>query len=559
MAQSSGFHWLSLGGVGEIGKNCYVIEIDGKLLVIDVGMSFPDLKMFGVDIVIPDFSWLVKHQQRIKGIILTHGHEDHIGSVPFLLQDLRQPPPIYGARFTLGLLRGKLAEFNLGDTPLTQFTPGDKLDISGIAVQTIRITHSIPDACSLTVETPAGLYLHSGDVKIDPTPIDGKFTDIAKLQAAGERGIVAMTIDTTNIERTGRSGSESSVRPKLKELVANHHGRVFITTFASNIHRIQQAIDVAAQLGRKVLIVGRTMVTNVQMAQDLGYLHVPPNLLVDPKEAEGIKPDKLLIVLTGSQGEPLAAMSRIANGDHRFIHIMEDDLFIFSARPIPGNEVAIFGVIDDLFRQGAEVIYGMDAGTHVSGHGYQDELQEYIGYANPQFVIPFHGEYRMQMRFKKIAPSWGIPESNVIMVGAGQRWHVNEGGFKLEETVKAGEVFIGGKGSSDLSRKVINERLSLAEDGMLVFSLVLNADGSRVLAGPDLVSRGFIMQSEAPDLFSEIEQAVLDAFERNKQRKPEFQLQLRNNIQNVIQQVIFKRTKVNPVVIGLLSYASADA
>jgi ribonuclease J len=297
------------------------------------------------------------------------------------------------------------------------------------------------------------------------------------------------------------------------------------------------------------------MVSNVQMAQDLGYLHVPANVIVEPKEADALKPEKLLVVLTGSQGEPLAAMARIANGDHRFIHVMEDDLFIFSARPIPGNEVAIFGVIDDLFRQGAEVIYGMDAGTHVSGHGYQDELKDYVSFAQPHYIIPFHGEYRMQMRFKKMAPTWGYPESDIVMVAIGQRWHINEGGFRLEETVKAGEVFIGAGGSNDLSRKVINERLGLAEDGILVFSLVLSEDGGRIVGGPELVSRGFVVEHEAPDLFAEIESAIISAFERNKQRKPEFQLQLRNNIQNVIQQVIFKKTRVNPVVIGMLTYA----
>jgi ribonuclease J len=558
MPASSGFQWLSLGGVGEIGKNCYVLDIDNKLLIIDCGMAFPDLRMFGVDIVIPDFSYLIKHQHRIKGIVLTHGHEDHIGSLPYLLQDLSVVVPVYGTRFTLGLVRHKLQEFNLGDTPLTEFKPGDDFEIAGIKIQTFRVTHSIPDACSVAVDTPVGVYLHSGDVKFDPAPVDGRMTDLAKLQRISEQGVTLLSMDITNVERTGLSGSETSIRPTLRNYVADHHGRVFITTFASNIHRIQQAIDIAVELKRKVLLLGRTMLDNVQLAQDLGCLKVPPNVLLDPAEAERIKPERLLVLLTGSQGEPLSAAARLASGNHRFVTIGEDDLFIFSARPIPGNEVAIFGVIDDLFRMGAEVIYGMDSGVHVSGHGYQDEIREYLDQAQPRFVIPNHGQYRHQMRFRKLADQWGIPTSDVTTVQIGEVWGVSESGLKLLDTVKAGEIYIAGNGGTDLSRRILSEREALAEDGMVVFSVVLSADGSEIVCPPQIVGKGFLPPNEEPELFTAMERGVSEAILRNRQRAPQHQLQLRNNVQNVIQRIIFEKTRINPVVIGMVSYVGQD-
>jgi ribonuclease J len=558
MTSFDGFQWLSLGGVGEIGKNCYVLDIEGKLIVIDAGMAFPDMRMFGVDIVIPDFSYLIKHQQRIKAIILTHGHEDHIGSLAYLLQDLKQPPPIYGSKFTLGLVRSKLAEFNLGMTKLTEFKPGDDFEVAGIKIQTIRVTHSIPDACSLAITTPAGIYVHSGDFKLDPTPVDGKTTDIDKLRRIGEEGVTLLSLDVTNIERTGHSGSESTIRPALHDYVAGHPGRVFVTTFASNIHRVQQAIDVAVELQRKVLILGRTMLDNVEMSQDLGYLKVPPNVLVDPFEAEKLKPHRLMVVLTGSQGEPLSAAARLASGDHRFVTVQEDDLFIFSARPIPGNEVAILSVIDDLFRLGAEVIYGIDSGVHVSGHSYQEEIREYLNLVQPQYIIPNHGQYRHQMRFRKLAQLWGLPHDGVTIVQIGQRFGVSEGGLVLDDEIKAGEVFIAANGGTDLNRRILNERLALAEDGLLVFSIVLSPDGSEIVSPPQLVGKGFLPEKEAPELFRQIEQAVRDAVLRNRQREPQFQLQLRNNVQNTIQKVIFEQTKINPVVIGMVSYVGED-
>jgi ribonuclease J len=553
---TSGIRWLCLGGVGEIGKNCYVVDVNGKLIIVDVGMTFPKLHQLGIDIVIPDFSWLVQNQARIKGIVLTHAHEDHIGSLPFLLQDLKKAPPVYGSKFTLALLRGKLAEFGvLEGTPLHQFTPGDDFEVSGIRVQTARVTHSIPDSASIAIETPDGWYVHSGDFKLDETPVDGKMTDFDKLAQWGDEGVLALGVDVTNIEQPGRGVSESSVRRPLRDYIADHDGRVFVTTFASNIHRIQQVVDVAVELKRKLLILGRTMVDNVNMSLDNGFLKCPPGVIVSPQEAELVKPHKLLCALTGSQGEPMAAMARIANRDHRFVTVQENDLFIFSARPIPGNETAIYGVIDDLFRQGAEVIYGLQSGVHASGHAYQEEIRDYVQTLKPQFVLPVHGYYRHQMRFKKLARNWGFPESIVPITSLGEMWSIGAGGVQRIDTVKSGEIYIGGDGETDISRRVVNERLALAEDGVLVFSVVLNHDGSEIVSGPDLMAKGFVPDQQAADLFKTISADIADAIRKNKLRGPEHALQLRNNVQNAIQRVIFQKTKINPVVIGMVSYA----
>ncbi len=554
MNQQDSLRWMSIGGVGEIGKNCYALDIEGKMLLIDVGMSFPDAHSFGIDIVIPDFTHIVKNQHKLKGIVLTHGHEDHIGALTYLLQDLKTPPPVYGSRFTLALLRRKLQEFAIANVRLIEFTPGDDFEISGIQVATIRVTHSIPETCSVAVKTAQGWYLHSGDFKFDPTPVDGKLTDFAKLERIGREGVCALSIDVTNIEQPGHSASETSIFENLDNYVAEHDGRILITTFASNIHRLQQAIDVAVRQKRKVLVVGRTMVDNVAVCQDMGYLKVPPNTLLNPNELERMKPNNVMVLLTGSQGEAMAAMARIANQEHRFIHVMENDLFIFSARPIPGNEIAIFSVIDDLFRQGAEVIYGTTTGVHVSGHGYQDEIRRYVDLADATYLLPTHGYFRHQMRFKKLAMHWGYDEENIIISELGKIYKIQPGQWELEGSFKAGEVYIAGEGA-DVSRRVLNERLALAQAGMLLFNVVLSADGSEVISKPELMGRGFLQPSQAPDLFERIEEAIVNSVHRNKMRAPEYRLQLTNNIQNVIQKIIFQQTRINPVVIGMVAYA----
>lgn len=555
MSSNGAIRWLCLGGVGEIGKNCYVVEINGKLVVVDCGMTFPRLTQLGIDIVIPDFSWLVQNQSRIAAIVLTHAHEDHIGSLPFLLQDLKKAPPVYGSKFTLALLRGKLAEFGVLDsTPLHEFKPGSEFTVQGIRVDTARVTHTIPDSCSVAIETGAGWYVHSGDFKLDPNPVDGKLTDYDKLRQWGDEGVLALGLDVTNVEQPGRGASETAVRQPLEDYVADHDGRVFVTTFASNIHRVQQVIDVAVHQRRKVLVLGRTMVDNVNMALDLGYLKCPANVIVTPQQAETVSPDKLLVILTGSQGEPMAAMAKIAHREHRFVTAMPNDLFIFSARAIPGNEMAIYSMIDDLFRQGAEVIYGIESGVHASGHAYQDEIREYVQLLQPQMVLPVHGYYRHQMRFKKLARYMGLSEQDVPIVSIGEMWAFGPGGGEKLETVKSGEVYIG-DGETDISRRVINERIALAQDGVLAFSVVLNADGSELLGEIQLSAKGFGPDQTSASLLDEIKAEISESIMRNRMRSPEHALQLRNNVQNAIQRVIFQKTKINPVVLGMLSYA----
>jgi ribonuclease J len=555
VAASGAMRWLCLGGVGEIGKNCYIVDIDNKLIVVDCGMTFPKLHQLGIDIVVPDFTWLVQNQSRLRGILLTHAHEDHIGSVAYLLQDLKQPPPVYGSRFTLALLRGKLAEFGLLDqTPLHEFKIGSSFEIAGIEVDTARVTHSIPESCSVALKTADGWYVHSGDFKLDDSPVDGKLTDFEKLAKWGDEGVLAVGVDVTNIEQPGRGMSETAIRRPLRDYVADAQGRVFVTTFASNIHRVQQAIDVAVELKRKVLILGRTMVDNVNMSLDLGFLKCPENVIVTPQQAETVPAHKLLGVLTGSQGEPMAAMARIANRDHRFVTVQDNDLFIFSARPIPGNENAIFAVIDDLFRQGAEVIYGLQSGVHASGHAYQEEIRDYVQILKPKFVIPVHGYYRHQMRFKKLARNWNITPDRVPIVSIGELYAIDDGGPQLLDSVKSGEIYISGDSGTDISRRVINERLALAEDGVLAFSVTMSADGSQIVGEVQLIARGFVPEQQSTDLLAAIKAEIAEAILRNRMRGPEHSLQLRNNVQNAIQRVIFQKTKINPVVLGMVSY-----
>jgi ribonuclease J len=513
------------------------------------------MSQVGIDIVIPDFTWLVQNQSRIACILLTHAHEDHIGAVPYLLQDLRSSPPVYGSRFTLALLRKKLAEFRLSEVAdLQEFKLGSSFEVAGTKIETARVTHTVPDSCSVALMTAHGWYVHSGDFKLDHTPVDGKFTDANKLKEWGASGVIALGLDVTNVEQPGYGASEADVHGPLEQHVADHNGRVFVTTFASNIHRLQQVIDIANHQGRKLLVLGRSMVDNVNMSLDLGYLKVPANLLVTPQEAETVPAERLLIVLTGSQGEAMAAMARIANREHRFISVMDNDLFIFSARAIPGNEIAIFGIIDDLFRQGAEVIYGIEAGVHASGHAYQDEIREYINMLQPRFVLPVHGYFRHQMRFKKLSRFMNLVESDIPIASIGQRFEISEHQVTLLDSVKSGEIYIG-DGETDISRKVINERLSLAQDGVLAFSVMLSESGDKLLGDVQLSARGFVVERDNAELMTTIKNEIAEAIMRNRMRGAEHSLQLKNNVQNAIQKVIFQRTKLNPVVLGMISYA----
>ncbi len=579
---------VSLGGIGEIGKNCNVIEYGDSAVLIDCGLSFPDAHMLGVDLVIPDFTYLLRNRRKLKAVILTHGHEDHIGSLAYLLQDM-VPPVIYGTPLTLGLLRSKISEFirespstgaqktdaqqdihakprgpeisrQIADIPLKVIEAGARLHIDeNIEIETFHVAHSIPDGLALVIHTPAGSIVHSGDFKLDPNPIDNLPTDLEGIERACKgREILALMVDTTNIERPGWTGSEAEVGPALAEYFRTHNGRIFITTFASNIHRLQQAVDLAEEFGRKVFLAGRTILKNFDMATQLGYLRVPENILVHPDDLDRIPPRKLLVLATGSQGEPMSALSQISRDEHRFVGIRETDLVIFSASPIPGNETYIFSVIDELFRHGAEVIYGLDAGVHVSGHAARDEIRKMYEAVKPKYVIPVHSQYRHQMLFRKLAEDWGHDPHNVISVGLGEVLAMDLESWDKSEHVKAGEVLIDGLSVGSVSSRILTERTLLAEDGLVLFTLILDEAGDNVLYGPEVKTRGFLPEKTNPVFYAEMRSLLTETLFHNRLRDRSYELQLRNNLANALQRHIFRKVGLNPTVIGTVVHLDKE-
>ena len=588
MSKTKKVRLVCLGGIGEIGKNCNVIEYGDSAILVDCGLSFPDAHMLGVDLVIPDFTYLLRNRRKIKAVILTHGHEDHIGSLAYLLQDM-VPPVIYGTPLTLGLVRSKISEFireaatadaqaadpqqdiparprgpeinrQLADIPLKVIEAGTRLHIDeNIEVETFHVAHSIPDGLALVIHTPAGSLVHSGDFKLDPNPIDNLPTDLEGIERACKgRDILALMVDTTNIERPGWTGSEAEVGPALAEYFRFHKGRIFITTFASNIHRIQQAIDLAAEFGRKVFLAGRTMLKNFDMATQLGYLSAPEGILVHPDDLDRVPPRKLLILATGSQGEPMSALSQISRDEHRFVSIRESDLVIFSASPIPGNETYIFSVIDELFRRGAEVIYGLEAGVHVSGHASRDEIRKLYDAVKPKYAIPVHSQYRHQMLFRKLAEDWGHDPNNVISVGLGDVVAMDLDEWDKSEHVKAGEVLIDGLSVGSVSSRILSERTLLAEDGLVLFTLILDETGDNILYGPEVRTRGFLPEKTNPVFYAEMRDLLTETLFHNRLRDRSYELQLRNNLANALQRHIFKKIGLNPTVIGTVVHLSEE-
>jgi len=561
MGKNKKIRLVCLGGIGEIGKNCNVVEYGNSAVLVDCGLSFPDAHMLGVDLVIPDFTYLLRNRHKLKAVVLTHGHEDHIGALPYLLQDM-VPPAIYGTTLTLGLVRSKLSEFTLPDVdiPFHEIEAGDRIDIDDrLQIETFHVAHSIPDGLALAIHTPGGTIVHSGDFKLDRSPIDNLPTDIEGIEkVCKERDILALMVDTTNIERPGWTGSEAEVGPALAEHFSTHKGRIFITTFASNIHRIQQVLDLAEEFGRKVFLAGRTMLKNVEMARAQGYLRVPENILIHPDELNNIPPRRVVILATGSQGEPMAALSQISRDEHRFVSIHDDDLVIFSASPIPGNETYIFTVINDLFKLGAEVVYGLEAGVHVSGHASREEIKMLFEAVKPRYVIPVHSQFRHQMLFRKLVEDWNHKPQSVIIMGVGDVLAMDKSEYEMTEKVKAGEIFIDGLSVGSVSSRILNERSMLAEDGVVLYTLVLDESGDHILSGPTLKSRGFLQERQNPELYEELRQVLSESLFHNRLRSRAHQLQLRNNLANALQRHIFRRLGLNPTIVGTVLHLRPD-
>ncbi|MRR33572.1 ribonuclease J [bacterium] len=507
--ENGGLRIVPLGGLGEIGLNMMLYEHGDDIIVVDCGLMFPEPSMLGIDLVIPDISCLMERTDRIRGIFLTHGHEDHIGALPYLLQEL--DAPIYGTALTLGFVREKLKEYDLDSVvDLRVVKPRDTVSAGDFAVEFIRVAHSIVDGCALAIRTPEGVVIHTGDFKLDQTPVDGEPTDLATLSRYGEAGVLALLSDSTNVEREGFTLSERLVGDAFNEIFPTCPGRIIVAAFSSNIHRVQQVVDAAARCGRKVLLNGRSMLANVQIARELGYLRISDDLLMDLKELPKLPKDQVCMITTGSQGEPMSALTRIAMDDHKQIKLERGDTVILSSRFIPGNEKTISDLINHLYRRGAEVFHEKVSEVHVSGHASQEELKLIINLVRPRFFVPIHGEYRHLVNHSRLAQRVGIESENCILAVNGEVISFAGGRGAITGTVEAGRVFVDGKGIGDVGTIVLKDRKHLSEDGMVVVIIAINQGTGEIIYGPDIVTRGFVFEDESQEYLDETKKIVLD-------------------------------------------------
>lgn len=541
---------VSLGGVGEIGKNMFAFEYEDEIVIIDGGLKFPEENMLGVDIVIPDISYLVENIDKVAAILLTHGHEDHIGGLPYILQQL--PKPVYGTRLTLGILEGKLREKGiLAKCDLRQVNAGMKLQVTeNIQAEFFVVNHSIPDAVGICLRTPAGLIIHCGDFKIDHTPVDGKVMDFNRLAQYSEEGVLAVLIDSTNAERPGFTQSETKVGETISEVLRLSDNRVILATFASNVHRIQQVLNAAAEHKRKVAINGRSMVNVVNIAMELGYLKDHRKVLVDVEEAVKLPPHKVVLLTTGSQGEPMSGLSRMASGEHRQVEIVPGDTVIFAANPIPGNEKLVSHTIDNLFRLGADVVYESVSGTHVSGHASQEEIKLVLNLLRPRYAIPVHGEYRHCIRFQELATALGIPLKNTPIIKIGELWELSSKEAKHVSTVPSGAVLVDGLGIGDVGNIVLRDRKQLAMDGIFIVVLVMDRASSKFLSGPDIISRGFVYVRESEDLLAEAKEVIRKYLAENSSQT-EWST-IKSGIRDCLGKFLYDRIRRSPMIIPII-------
>lgn len=503
-----------LGGLGEIGKNITLYEYGDDMFLVDCGMSFPDEEMPGIDIVIPDFTHVVKNADKIKGLVVTHGHEDHIGAIPYLLKECNIP--VYGTALTIGLIEGKLREHKLmSSAKLNVIKPGDKVKLGCFSIEFIHVNHSIPDAVAFAIETPVGTVVQTGDFKIDTTPIDGDVIDLARFAELGKKGVLALMSDSTNAERPGFTPSESIVGESFYNLFKKaENKRIIVATFSSNIHRVQQIIDEAVRCGRKVAVSGRSMQNVVQVASELGYLTVPDGVLIDIDMIRKYSPEQLVIVTTGSQGEPMSALHRMAFGDHRKVSVGPGDFIIISATPIPGNEKLVTKVINELLKLGAQVVYEKMYDVHVSGHACQEELKLMLDLVKPKFFIPVHGEQKHLVKHASLAESVGVKHENILITSIGRVIEITGDSMKVTESVPAGSILVDGFGVGDVGNVVLRDRKHLAEDGIIVVAVSIDTVTREVIAGPELISRGFVYVKEAERLMDDAKEAACDVLER---------------------------------------------
>ncbi|MZQ75605.1 MAG: RNase J family beta-CASP ribonuclease [Peptoclostridium sp.] len=541
---------IPLGGLNEIGKNMTAIEYKDEIILIDCGLSFPEEEMLGIDIVIPDISYLIKHKDKVKGIFLTHGHEDHIGALPYFLKKINVP--IYGTKLTLGLVEFKLKEHKLGNVKLQVVKPGQILKKSNFEVEFIRVNHSIADACAIAVHTEVGTIFHTGDFKIDHTPIDGDLMDFGRIAEIGSKGVLLMLAESTNVERPGATMSEKTVGATLDEIFSGAKSRIIVATFASNVHRLQQVINSADKYHRKVVVSGRSMVNVVGVASELGYLNVPEGLMIDINDMGNYNDSELVLITTGSQGEPMSALSRMAASEHKKLDVQPGDLVIISANPIPGNEKLVSRVINQLFERGAEVIYEALADIHVSGHACQEELKLMHRLVRPKFFMPVHGEYRHLKQHGELAVELGMPRENILIGSNGSILEIDSKGAKFTGSVPSGNILIDGLGIGDVGNIVLRDRRHLSEDGLMVVVVTISKENGEVVAGPDIISRGFVYVRESEDLMHNARLIVKKALENCSGRQIKEWSYMKNSIKDDLKNYLYQKTKRNPMILPII-------
>ena len=543
---------IPLGGLHEIGKNITVFEYENEIIVVDCGLSFPEDDMLGIDLVIPDISYLEKNVEKIKGLVITHGHEDHIGAVPYLLKKMNIP--IYATKLTAGLIRNKLEEHKLlRSTELHEVVQGQTISLGkNFKVEFIRSSHSIPDSVMLAITTPAGTVLHTGDFKVDYTPIDGKIMDFGRIAELGNQGILALMSDSTNAERKGFTMSESSVGEVFDKLFLHCTKRIVVATFASNVHRVQQIVNSAVKYNRKIAVCGRSMINMIETARELGYIECPENIFIDIDMINNYPDENLVIITTGSQGEPMSALTRMAAGDHRKVKITPNDLVIISATPIPGNEKFVSKVIDDLMQIGAEVVYSSLEAIHVSGHACQEEQKLIIALAKPKYFIPVHGEYRQLIAHSETAQSMGIDKNHIIMMSNGRILELNDHQAEFTTTVPCGRVLVDGLGVGDVGSIVLRDRQHLSQDGLIIIVLTMDSATGEVVAGPDVISRGFVYVRESENLMDDVKSVVRHEIKKCEERGIRDWGTIKSATRENLRDYIFMKTKRNPMIIPII-------
>ena len=541
---------IPLGGLGEIGKNMTVIRVDDEIRVIDSGLMFPDEDMLGIDLVIPDISYLIENKDKIKAIVLTHGHEDHIGALPYVLKKINVP--VYGTRLTLGILEGRLKENGVDSSNLHSVMQGDIINVGCFSVGFIRVNHSIPDAVGLSIKTPGGMIVHTGDFKLDYTPIDGKMTDFRRFSDLGNRGVLVLMADSTNSEREGHTPSERTVGAAFDRAFHNARGRIIVATFSSNVHRIQQVIDTAVRYKRHVAVLGRSMVNVVNISLELGYITAPEGTIVDIDEIHNYRMEQMVIITTGSQGEPMSALTRMSMSDHRKVGIVPGDTVIISATPIPGNEKLVSKTIDNLMKLGANVIYGRNQGIHVSGHASREELKLMHNLVRPKFFIPVHGEYHHLVQHARLARELGMPKENIFISENGQILEFTRDKGQVAGKVTAGMVMVDGLGVGDVGNIVLRDRRQLSQDGILIVVVTMNKQTHRVVAGPDIVSRGFVYVRESEALMDEATARVQQALDRCEDEKVKEWAAIKSNVRDALGRYLFEKTRRRPMILPII-------